>query len=157
MRKLLIFASLITTIQASELYLAYGINTTHIKYGRSTDQYEFNENNNLIGFEIKNGKNLYSICKFNNSFYNDSFSINYRRKNGMLLYGLSVIKGYDEKNYLQNTKYWYLIEEFDNPLYIGNGYSVIPTIGLEYEFENGMKLESSLMTNAIVSTLKIKF
>ena len=159
MKKLIIFLSLIATTQA-QLSIAVGIDTTHIRFGDNRD-YTLNESNNLIAIEYENNDHLISISTFENSFFNDSWSINYRHAVGKgklrFLTGVSIINGYNELDLLPSKtvkdKYWC----FDNPFCIGNGYSIIPTIGLELKLNKHIKLETSLLTNALVSTVKYVF
>ena len=159
MKKLLIFLSLIATTY-SQFSVAVGIDTTHIRFNDNRD-YTLNESNNLIAIEYEKNDHLISLSTFENSYFNDSWSINYRHAVGKgrlrLLTGVSLINGYSELDLLPSKTikdmYWCC----DNPFYIGNGYSIIPTIGLEIKLNKYVKLETSLMTNALVSTVKYTF
>ena len=159
MKKLLIFLSLIATTY-SQLSIAVGIDTTHIRFNDNRD-YTLNESNNLIAIEYEKNDHLISLSTFENSYFNDSWSINYRHAVGKgrlrFLTGVSLINGYNELDLLPSKTikdmYWCC----DNPFYIGNGYSIIPTIGLELKLNKHVKLETSLMTNALVSTVKYTF
>ena len=121
MKKLLIFLSLIATTQA-QLSVAVGIDTTHIRFNDNRD-YTLNESNSLIAIEYEKNDHLISISIFQNSFFKDSWSINYRHAVGKgkfrFLTGVSLINGYNEMDLLPSKtvkdKFWC----FDNPLYIG--------------------------------------
>lgn len=158
MKKLLIFAILAVNISA-QVSIAVGLDTTHLAF--HNDDVTLNENNRLIGLEYSKGNNLISFTKFDNSYYNKSWSLNYRHLVGKgkvrFLSGVSLIKGYNDINYIKSNTDESLIWEGDNPFYIGNGYSIIPTCGIEVTLNSHVKLETSLMTNALISTVKYTF
>ena len=159
MKKLLIFLSIIVATY-SQLSIAIGIDTTHIRFDDNRD-YTLNESNNLIAIEYEKNDHLISISTFENSFFNNSWSINYRyiigKGNLRFLTGVSLIKGYKELDLLPSKTIEDKLWCFDNPFYIGNDYSIIPTIGLELKLNKHIKLETSLLTNAMVSSFKYTF
>ena len=158
MKKLAIYLALSLSALASQYSIVTSINTTHLKYGYDHNQYEFNEDNNLIGFEVQNGKSQYSIATFENSFFNRSYSINYQRdiysyKKLHLNLGLSLIHGYNEEDTLKSKTEPNVVYVFQNKTYIGSGLTLSPTLSIEYKFSPHLSTEIDILGNAFVTTV----
>ena len=160
MKKLLLMAIISATLSA-QISLIVGLNTSHIEYGYGKGDYEFNEDNNLIGIEYQHKSELYSVCKFENSFYNDSYSINYRHLFGSnkikLMSGISLIKGYKLEDTLMSKTDSNKMYIFPNHTYIGNGWTFAPTVGLELSCSPHLKFEVDIISNAIINNIKYTF
>ena len=72
MKKLIVYLIVSLSTLASQYSIVTSVNTTHLCYGYGEGDYSFNEDNDLIGCEVQNGKSQYSIDTFVNSFYNRS-------------------------------------------------------------------------------------
>ena len=154
-----LFLVLAFQIRSVEIFLLRSFNTSHIKLYNDSD-YKLNEDNNLIGFEIRTNKNDISFIDFDTSFYRDGYAVNFRKikstknKKIKLIQGISLVKGYEKVGKLKGeTENW----EFVNPCYIGNGLSIIPSIGVEIEASKHIYIETDLIANAVVSIIKIKY
>lgn len=162
MKKLLTMLSLISTMSA-QTNLVLGLNVSHVNFEDNfRDEYKFCDgiHNNLFGIEKINGKNSYSILSFTNSYFNQSYSINYHRlfkTENKLSYslGLSLVYGYNKQDtlYSDDNKYRY---DFNNPFYLGNKLSLIPTIGYDFRLTDNSSIEVDLFGEAVITTLKVK-
>ena len=158
MKKLLMMLSLISTMSA-QTNLVLGLNVSHVNFEDNfRDEYKFCDgiHNNLFGIEQINGKNSYSILSFTNSYFNQSYSVNYNRNvRGNFKVGLSLVYGYNKVDtlYSDDNKYRY---DFNNNFYLGNKLSLIPTIGYDFKLTNNSSIEVDLFGEAVITTLKVK-
>ena len=161
MNKLLIFALMTLGLQANQKNLVIGAYTQHVNYqDEFRSEYKFQEDNNLIGFEIINGKNSYSIVSFENSYFNQSYGVNYHRlfkTENKLSYslGLSLVYGYNKQDTLYSEDNYYRYD-FNNPFYLGNKMSLIPTVGIDYKLSKNVNLDVELFGQAVVCSFKVE-
>ena len=164
MKKLLILLTLINIqLFASELNLILGLNVTHVNfYDEKHDDYKLCEGdkNNLIGIEVINGKNSYALLSFTNSYFNESYSLNYNRifKRGFkveCMLGASLIKGYNATDKLWSKSCDNLMYEFRNFGHIVDDYSITPTFGINYNVTEDSKFNISVLGTAIITSVKV--
>lgn len=147
---------------AGDLNIGYGLNTTHIKYGKFCEDYDFVESNKIITLEYKNDKNVLGITNFTNSFGNNSTAIyigNIVDKNNKGFYGIyrvGVVKGYNKTDYLPSKSMNNKEYVFDNYLVFYKDYSLLLTYGIGYKINDDISIETNLISNAIITNIKIK-
>lgn len=141
--------------------VSYGLSTNHIKYGVFKDEYKFNEDNNLIILEYRLKNDSLGVATFKNSFYNQSYAAYYGHYSKLtkkleLNYKLGIIKGYNAEDSL-------LSEDGKTRIYFPNqtvfykDYSLMATVGLQYNFNEHFGLSVDLLSNAIESSVKYTF
>lgn len=141
--------------------ISYGLSTDHVKYGKFKDEYKFNEDNNLITLEYRLKNDSLGIATFENSFYNQSYAVYYGHYSKLtkkleLNYKVGICKGYNSEDSL-------LSKDGDRRIYFNNetvfykDYSVLATVGLQYNFSNHLAVSCYLLSNAIESSVKYTF
>lgn len=164
MKKLLILLTIINIqLFASELNLILGLNVTHINFwNNNRHDYQLCEGNqnNLMGVEVVNGKNSYALLSFTNSYYNESYSLNYHKifKKGSkveYMLGASFIKGYNRVDYLPSQSAENKLWVFDNIFNVVDDYSIIPTFGINYNATEDSKFNISVLGTAIITSVKV--
>lgn len=160
MKKILLFVVLSVSLFA-DLSINYSLSTTHVKYGECKNEYEFNEDNNILGIEYKKGNNIIGINTFTNSFYNRTFGVYYGhvnkiKKNGYFVYRIGLLKGYNCVDKLESVdgKNEFC---FVNPTVFYEDYSLLVTVGLGYNFNKHLTLETNVISNAITTSVKYTF
>lgn len=163
MKKLLLFISLVSVINAEKgnYSISYGLSTNHVKYGNFKNEYEFNEDNNLITLEYRLKNDSLGIAMFENSFYNQSYAVYYGHYSNLtkkleLNYKVGICKGYNSEDVLysndKNSAFY-----FKNQTVFYKDYSVLATVGLQYSFSNHLAVNCDLLSNAIESSVKYTF
>ena len=163
MKKLLLFISLVSVINAEKgnYSISYGLSTNHVKYGNFKNEYEFNEDNDLITLEYRLKNDSLGIATFENSFYNQSYAVYYGHYSKLtnkleLNYKVGICKGYNSEDVLysndKNSAFY-----FKNQTVFYKDYSVLATIGLQYNFSNHLAVSCDLLSNAIESSVKYTF
>lgn len=159
MKKLILLGLLTSQLVASEIRVSYALNVSHVKYGQGTNDYTFNENNNLITLEV----DKIGIASFKNSFYNQSYAIyytnDYNIKNSKfyLNYKLGIIKGYNKIDYLKSDSKENYSYEFNNYNVIYKDIGIFATVGVGYEFNKHLSLDVNVFGNSIVSKINYTF
>ena len=164
MKKLLIFLSLIATTQA-QLSIAVGIDTTHITtYDEKSYDYEFYENNKLITLEYEKDNHIIGIVSFDNSFGNPTVGIYGGKiydKNNKGFYSvirMGLLKGYNSVDFLHSkSKPMELDYGFRNPTVLYKDYSPLAEVGIGYQLNRKVSLETNLIANAVVISIKYSF
>ena len=144
----------------AEVSVGYSLDTTHVKHGKYKNEYSFNEDNKVISLEYNKGKNIIGITEFNNSFNNQTYGVYYghttKMKKFELIYRLGILKGYNEEDSLlsnDGTREIY----FNNPTVFYKDYSLMATVGIAYNFSKHLAIETDLISNAIVTSVKYTF
>ena len=164
MKKLLIFLSLIATTQA-QLSIGLGVNTTHITaYDDKSYDYDFYENNKLITLEYEKDNHIIGIVSFDNSFGNPTVGIYGGKifdKNNKGFYSvvrMGLLKGYNTVDFLASkSNPMELDYGFRNPTVFYEDYSLLAEVGLGYQLNRKLSLETNLIANAVVSSIKHSF
>jgi hypothetical protein len=161
MKKILIFMMLSLVIVAqSKITLGYGLTTNHYtSFDKNSNDYEFNENNELVTIEIEKNNKSILLGSFTNSFGNESYMLltGYKfDKNNKGFYSIvraGICKGYNSVDELpsktQNFNY-----TFVNPTVFYKDYSVIGSIGAGYSIGN-ISLEANVLGTAFITALKV--
>ena len=145
--------------------IGYSINTTHITYfDENRNDYKFYEDNKVLTIESEKNKELIGLVAFKNSFGNDTVGIYLGHKidkNNKKLYSVmrfGFLKGYNYIDYLKSISdpenHWY---GFRNKTVFYKDYSVFGEVGLGYQFNKNFALESNLIANAVVTSVKYTF
>ena len=164
MKKLIIFLSLIATTQA-QLSIGLGVNTTHITaYDEKSYDYDFYENNKLVTLEYEKDNHIVGVVSFDNSFGNPTVGIYGGKifdKNNKGFYSvirIGILKGYNSVDFLPSkSKPMELDYGFRNPTVFYEDYSLLAEVGLGYQFNKKVSLETNLIANALVSSIKYSF
>ena len=160
MKKLLVGLAVVSSLCASEYKpsLILGLSTSHI-FESSEERQLLNEENHLIGVSYANQKNDFSICYFNNSFYEDTYCFNYLRKADTwkklsFSYGVSINYGY-EKDYvmLRDGKKYVA----NNSFVLFDKLGVLPLVSMDYKVSKSYKLVGSLFGNVLTTAIKYEF
>ena len=162
--KLLIFLSLIATTQA-QLSIGLGINTTHITaYDEKSYDYDFYENNKLITLEYEKDNHIVGVVSFDNSFGNPTVGIYGGKiydKNSKGFYSairIGLLKGYNSVDFLPSkSNPTELVYGFRNPAVFYEDYSLLAEVGIGYQLNKKVSLETNLIANAVVSSIKYSF
>ena len=166
MKKLLIFLALITVVEASNrtYSLGFSINTTHIThFDENRKDYKFYEDNNVLTIESEKNKELLGIVAFKNSFGNDTIGVyggkkfDKNNKSWYGVYRLGLIKGYNYIDHLPSLTDETVIYDFRNHTVFYKDYSLLAEVGLGYQFNKSLALESNLIANAVVTSVKYTF
>ena len=164
MKKLLIFLSLIATTQA-QLSIGLGINTTHITaHDEKSYDYEFYEDNKLITLEYEKDNHIVGVLSFDNSFGNPTIGIYGGKiydKNNKGFYSvvrMGLLKGYNAVDFLHSkSNPTELVYGFRNPSVFYEDYSLLAEVGIGYQLNKKVSLETNLIANAVVSSIKYSF
>lgn len=165
MKHLLIFLILSIMCLAETLSFGYSLNTTHItSLDENSDDYKFYEQNNVLTLEIENNKELIGLVAFKNSFGNDTIGIylgkriDKNNKGFYTVYRTGFLKGYNKIDYLKSLddpeNHWY---GFNNKTVFYKNYSLLAEFGIGYKLNKTLSLETNLIANAVVSSVKITF
>ena len=145
----------------AEVSVGYSLDTTHVKHGKYKNEYSFNEDNKVISLEYNKGKNIIGITEFNNSFNNQTYGIYYGSsiKINKKIYGsykIGLLKGYNAEDSLLSDDKTQRIY-FNNPTVFYKDYSLMATVGIGYNFSKHLALETDILSNAVVSSIKYTF
>lgn len=158
MKKLIIFGLLTLNLMASDFTLGIGINTSHVEYGHGKGDYSFNEDNNLVALEYKK----IGVMSFKNSFGNDSLGVYYKydkklnKRFNLVLRG-GIVKGYNQIDTIKSNSDSKLEYYFNNYNVLYKDYGLFGTVGIEYKVNSKVSLESDILSNAVVSSVKYRF
>lgn len=163
MKKILIFMMLSLVIVAqSKITIGYGLTTNHYtSFDKNSNDYEFNENNELVTIEIEKNNKSILLGIFTNSFGNESYMLlagykfDKNKKDWYSIIRAGICKGYNSVDELpsktQDFNY-----TFVNPTVFYKDYSAIGSFGVGYTIKD-VSLECNLLGTAVVSAIKVSF
>ena len=144
--------------------IGYSINTTHIKnFDENGHDYKYYEDNKVLTLETEKNKELIGLVAFKNSFGNDTIGvyggkkIDKNNKSWYGVYRLGILNGYNYTDSLRSLTDETVVYNYRNHTVFYRDYSLLAEVGLGYQVNKSLALETNLIANAVVTSVKYTF